>query len=65
MTTTKTAAVQAYETACALYDAAFDVWHPIPRLYREGRIGDAEFIAARREFDAAKDVWEAARAALS
>jgi hypothetical protein len=52
-----------YQQACAAYDAAFTVWHPIPALYRNRTIGDAQYLAARKVFDAAKDEWESARAA--
>ena len=52
-----------YQAACTLYDAAFDVWHPVPSLYAAGKIADAEYLAARKVFEATTAVWEAARAA--
>ncbi len=55
--------IAAYKAACAEYNAAFAVWHPYPKLYRERKIDDAEFVAARHKFETAGAKWEAARAA--
>lgn len=48
----------AYETAHNAYRAAFAKFDAIRNAYRAMKIGDSEFIAARKEFDAAQKAFD-------
>lgn len=55
-TTTPTA----YAEACAAYTAATKIYTAFQVAYRCRKIGDSEFVAARKTYDAATEVFDAA-----
>lgn len=52
----------AYEIALATANAASAKFHAIADDYRNMKIGDAEYLAARAEFQAANDAFDIAYA---
>ena len=54
-----------YAIALAAHNAASKIFTAVTLAYRARTIGDVEFIAARKAFDAATEIFDAAFAAES
>ena len=51
---------KAYEEALNAHSSAFHAFDAIRNEYRAGKISDAEFLAARKVYDEATKVYDAA-----
>jgi hypothetical protein len=49
-----------YATALAAHNAAFAKFDAVRTAYRALKVGDAEFLAAKNEYDAATKAYDAA-----
>jgi len=54
-----------YQAALLAHDAAFAKYRVVRDAYRARTVGDAEFLAARAEYDAATEAFDVAFAAAN